>query len=124
VANETPVLIISRSAQFRESLQVLVQASPQVGLVRVAEDGPTARGMAGAIEPALILLDWDLTNGAMRMMLDPLRARWPGSRYVVFVESERDRRLAKEAGADVVLVKGVLAATILERIDGLLSNEL
>ena len=124
MGDRTTALIIARSTPFRESLQVLMQASLLVGPVRVAEDGRTARVMLWEIEPALILLDWDLKDGAERMMIDPLRAWWPRARYVVFVGTDGDRKQAIEAGADAVLVKGVRAATILETIEGLLSKEL
>jgi DNA-binding NarL/FixJ family response regulator len=120
---QTSALIIARSAHMREGLQVLMQAVPQVGSICVVEDEPTARGMVEEIKPALILLDYDLANSEVRMSLDQLKAQWPQVQYLVFVEDERDRRHAKEAGADVVLVKGVRAATILETIERLLSKD-
>ena len=117
------VLIISRSAQIRESLLVLLRAIPQIETVHQAEDAPTALAMEPEVQPALVLLDYDLPDDELRTVLGRIKAAWPQARCLVLLDDEQDRRRAEEAGADVVLVKGIRAATILETIEGLLSDD-
>ena len=85
-------------------------------------DGPAAQAMVGELQPALILLDGGWADADVRAMLKQLMTLWPQARCVVFVDGG-ESHLAQEAGADVVLVKGVRAATILETIEGLLSED-
>jgi DNA-binding NarL/FixJ family response regulator len=118
------VLIIARSAKIRESLLVLLRSIRLIETFHQAEDGPSALGMALEVQPALVLLDCDLPDDEVRATLGQMKIAWPQARCVVFLDDEEDRRPAEEAGADVVLVKGVRAATVLETIESLLLGKL
>ncbi|MBN1813888.1 MAG: response regulator transcription factor [Anaerolineae bacterium] len=115
-------LVIARSAQLRESLLVLLRAIPQIEAVYQAEDGPSALVMMPQVQPALVLLDYDLPDDELRTTLSQLRTAWPKAQYVVLFGDEHNRRRAKDAGADSVLLKGIRATTIMRTIEGLLSE--
>jgi DNA-binding NarL/FixJ family response regulator len=115
-------LIIASWENMRESLFVLLRSIPQIDTVHQSEDAPTALAMGPGVQPALVLLDYELTDGELQATLGQLKAAWPQARCVVFLEDERDRRRAKDAGGDVILLKGTRAATILETIERLLSE--
>jgi DNA-binding NarL/FixJ family response regulator len=122
--NQKSALIVTRSVKLRESLLVLLRAIPRAGAIHQAEDGPSALGMGLGAQSALVLLDCTLPDEELPVTLGQMKAAWPQARYIVFLDDEDDRQRAEEAGADVVLVKGVRAATVLETIESLLLGKL
>lgn len=121
--SQTSALIISRSVQLREGLLVLLRALPQVEQIYQEDDGDSALMMDRQIHPSLVLLDHDSSQTDVRATLGRIRAAWPRARAVVLLDDEQDRRGVEAAGADAVLVKGVLAAKVIEMIDRVLEAE-
>jgi DNA-binding NarL/FixJ family response regulator len=121
MAGQTAALVIAHSAQFRESLLVLLRAIPQIEQIYQAEDVPSALTLHIAFAPLLVLCDYDLAQGKVNRMLRRVKAMWPEARCVALVEDEQEREDAEDAGVDVALIKGVLAAKLLETIETLLS---
>jgi ribosomal protein S18 acetylase RimI-like enzyme len=113
-------LIVARSAQFRESLSVLVRSIPHIGRIEQAEDLASPLAEDPEPSPDLVLCDYESVRDEPVGTLHRVKARWPQSRCVVLVEDEDARQKAQAAGADVVLTKGVLAARLLEEIERLL----
>ncbi len=70
--------------------------------------------------PTLALLDFDLSDDNPLATLEQIKARQPKIWCAVLVDNEHEQQLAKTAGADVVLMKGVLAARFLTTIEELL----
>jgi DNA-binding NarL/FixJ family response regulator len=119
--SQTSALIIARSERLRESLLVLLRAIPQIAHIYQAEDVPTALSLSLGCDPVLVLCDYDLSQDGMSTMLRQIKAKWPQARCVALVEGERERARAQAAGVDVALIKGVLAARLLDTIETLLS---
>jgi DNA-binding NarL/FixJ family response regulator len=117
------VLIIASSENLRESLFVLLRSIPQIDTIQRAEDAPSALAMEPEIQPALVFLDYELPGDELRTILAQIHAAWSQARCVVFLGDQEDRCRVQGAGADVVLVKGIRAATVLETIEGMLSEE-
>jgi ribosomal protein S18 acetylase RimI-like enzyme/CheY-like chemotaxis protein len=113
-------LIVARSAQFRESLVVLMRAIPQIGSLEQADSISAALSEPTGEAPDLILCDFEAVQNEMVETLDRVKAQWSNSRCVVLVDDEGARQAAEAAGADVVLTKGVLAARLLETVERLL----
>ena len=120
VTRPVSVSIVARSAQFRESLAVLVRAIPQIGRIEQAEDLFSALLIHAGTPPDLMLCDFESVQDEAAEALRPLKIRWPHLRCVVLVEDETAYQQAQTVGADVVLPKGVLAARLLETIEKLL----
>jgi len=121
--SQSTALIIARSDPMRDSLLVLLRASSQIEQSYEAEDVRAAVAMAPEVQPALVLLDCDLAGAEAHESLGLIRARWPAARTVVLVDDEDERARAQQCGADLVLLKGVRADTILEAIEGLLLED-
>ncbi len=119
-ARQLSALIVARSAQFRESLVVLMRAIPQIGRVEQADSIISALSEHVGQVPDLILCDFEAVQNEMVETLYRVKARWSSSRCVVLVDDEGARQAAEAAGADVVLTKGVLAARLLETVESLL----
>lgn len=116
---DTPrsVLVIARPGQLRDSLLVLLNAIPRIGRVEQADDVASALAMSRELRPALVLVDFDRPGGETSSRI---KTAWPQARYVVLVDSEQACYDAESAGADAVLVKGVLASKLLAAIEDLL----
>lgn len=119
--NQISVLIIARPCHLRDSLRVLLTAIPQVGQVSQADDGPSALSMGAKHRPALVMLDSDLPNNELVTTLGRIKARWPQAHCIVLVDNVQEQQVAEAARADVVLVKGVLAARLFATVEELLS---
>jgi DNA-binding NarL/FixJ family response regulator len=120
MAQPVAVLIIAQPGQFRDGLQTLLKALPQVGDVVHADDSTVLPAVPFRAAPALVVLDG---GGCCRGDLDDLRhlkARWPQTRCIVMVEAECDAQEMLTTGADVVLVKGILATRLLAIVEELL----
>jgi DNA-binding NarL/FixJ family response regulator len=122
MGSQRSALIIARSGRLRESLLVLLRAIPQIARIYRAEDVPAALSLSLRYDPVLVLCDYDLSQDGTSTMLRQIKTRWPQARCVALVKGERERVRAQAAGVDVALIKGVLAARLLETIETLLSQ--
>jgi DNA-binding NarL/FixJ family response regulator len=121
--SQTSALIVARSAQLRGSLLVLLRALPRIEEIYQADDGDSALRMSQQIRPALVLVDHDLSQIEVQATLERIKVAWPQTCSVVLLDDEQDRRGVEAAGADMVLVKGMLAAKVLDMIDAALEAE-
>ena len=113
-------LIVADSAQLRDSLLILLRSIPGIEARHQASDGPSALAMSPALEPTLVLVDYKVARNGASKTLGQIKAKWPQTQNVALVDDEGQVEQAETAGADVVLMKGVLAARLLETIEGLL----
>jgi GNAT superfamily N-acetyltransferase len=120
-ARPASALILARSAQFRESLAVLIRAIPQIAHISQAEDLSSALRENPGTPPDLMLCDFESVQDEAAKALRSVKSFWPHVRCVVLVEDETAYLQAKTIGADVVLTKGVLAAKLLQAIEELLA---
>jgi len=118
--NHTPALIVARPGRVRDGLQALLTTVPQIGTVDLADDGPSALRMVRRRHPALVLLDINLHDDEVSTLLRQIKARWPQTRCLVLADSVRLQQMARDAGADSVLLKGFPAAQLFATIEGLL----
>jgi DNA-binding NarL/FixJ family response regulator len=119
--SHTTALVIAGSTQMRESLLVLLRAIPQIETVHPVEDLQVVPVRALDPQPGLVLLDHDKSVYGLGMTLGQIKSAWPQVHCIVFLDEEQDRHLAVDAGADVVLLKGMRADTILEQIERILA---
>jgi DNA-binding NarL/FixJ family response regulator len=120
MAQPVAVVIIAQPGQFRDGLQTLLKALPQVERVVYADDGAALAALHVHSTPALVVLDGGCPRSGYLEDLRRLKTRWPHARCIVMVECECDTREMLATGADVVLVKGVLATRLLTIVEELL----
>jgi DNA-binding NarL/FixJ family response regulator len=116
-------LIVAKPSQFREGLQAMLTSIPQIKQVSQVDDAPSALRMVAQHYPALVLLDFDLSSSdVLAVTLKQIKATWPQSQCIALVHNEQEYQMAKAAGADVVLMKGVPATKLLTIVKDLLSR--
>jgi DNA-binding NarL/FixJ family response regulator len=123
VAVHPSALIVADSTQLRESLLILLRAIPGIEAIDQVHDGRSVLTISPGLEPTLVLLDYGLLRNGASRTLGRIKAKRPRARFVALVDSEKQVQRAQSAGADVVLMKGVRAARLLETIEGLLESQ-
>jgi DNA-binding NarL/FixJ family response regulator len=121
---DTMALIVAKPSQFREGLQAMLTSIPQIKQVTQVDDAPSALRMAAQHDPTLVLLDFDLSSSeVLAATLEQIKATWPQSQCIALVHNEQEYQMAKVAGADVILMKGVSATKLLAIVKELLSRQ-
>jgi DNA-binding NarL/FixJ family response regulator len=119
---QVSALIIASPRQLRDSLRVLLAAVPGIDHVSQIDDVPSALAMKVNHNPALVLLDSDLSNDELLAALRRIKNKWPQAQCIVLVDEEQNHNAATAAGADVMMLKGVLASKFYATVEALLSR--
>jgi DNA-binding NarL/FixJ family response regulator len=117
------VLIVVKSGPLRDGLQALLMAMPQVDTVEWVSDLSSALRMAFERAPALVLLDSGPADSEVWLAMRQAKAKWPRARYVFLADSVQQQYEAEAAGADAVLLKGVLPAKLIATVVRLLPRQ-
>ena len=113
-------LIVAKSADLREGLHSLLTVVPQIGCISHASGGSSGLWQVEERCPDLLLLDFDLLHEDVIALLREIKARCPHIQCVAFTDHAHKRGEAQSAGADVVLLKGYPAASLISTITKLL----
>ena len=119
----TPVMIIGQPSRTYDGLQALLSAVSQIRVVGMGMDVRSASKNSAECQPALVLIDGDLTNGKAPDAIRQIRSTWPAARCLVLASSVQTLLEARNAGADRVLLKGFSTASFLESILRLAEQE-
>ena len=93
----------------------LLLADMKMQVVGEANDWPSALAQVPAINPDMLVVDWDLPAGVGAALAD-LRAACPNLRVVVLGGQVNTRRAALRAGADVFISEGDAPDRVTERL--------
>lgn len=115
------VLIVGRPGPLRTGLQVLVGA---LFLEMIsADDTESMFTVLAQCHPRLVLLDLEPLAAEAGMVMQQLKAGWPETRLVALADDKRQCQLARAAGADAVLLKGVPAGQLADVVQQLLASQ-
>lgn len=113
-------LIVSRSTDLRDGLHSLLTVSPLIGAIRHSNDGPSALRSIEAFCPGLVLLDFDLPHEDVVAVLETIKGHCPDTPCLAFTDYIDKREEIRSAGADMVLLKGYPASSLIATIAELL----
>ena len=101
------VLLVEDNDVFRETLELLIDVTPDMRVVASVGDGQAAIEACGRIEPDVVLLDYRLPGLDGVETTAAIRAARPGSAVVVLTASVERGELEAlfEAGAVACLTK-------------------
>jgi DNA-binding NarL/FixJ family response regulator len=94
------VLLTADGTQDRPALKTLLEQEPDLRVVATAHGARDLQHQVQAIEPDLVLLDWDLPDLRVSHLLATLRSLHPNLKIVAFSQDRDARQAALEAGAD------------------------
>ena len=101
------VLLVEDNDIFRETLELLIDVTPDMHVVASVADGPAAIEACGRAEPDVVLLDYRLPGLDGVETTAAIRGAHPGSAVVVLTASVERGELEAlfEAGAVACLTK-------------------
>jgi DNA-binding NarL/FixJ family response regulator len=101
---------------LQDALAVLLKSEEDIKLVACTATVQTLLLLALERTPSLVILVADERDEQAAHQVRQIKAVWPASRCLVLVEQNRQRSLMRSAGADEVLLKGVLPQQLLTSI--------
>jgi len=113
----TLALIIAKPGHLRNGLQSLLRTIPQIEILAESHDPSILLKMNEEIHPELILVDAGLIDEANWSAITKIKADCPSTKILVLTENDQQSQTAKEAGADICLLKGFPATEIAHLIE-------
>lgn len=112
------VLLVEDHESYREALQAVMAAEPDLSVVAQAGRADDAGARASAARPAVALVDLDLPGGSGVDAILDIRRESPGTACVVLTGLTDDVELGRaiEAGAAGVLHKSVAIPSLLAAV--------
>ena len=107
----TLTLIVAKPGRKRDGLHAVLAAMPGIAGVREVSDGPSALNAVAEYRPALVFLDFDLSED-VATLLTRFTSEYQRAQCIAIVYSVQQRRDAVAAGADHVLMSGFSAARL------------
>jgi DNA-binding NarL/FixJ family response regulator len=101
---------------LQDALAVLLKSEQNLKLIACTATVQTLLLLSLEQTPALVILEADERDERATDQVRQLRAVWPASRCLVLVEHNRQHTLMRAAGADEVLLKGLLPQQLLTAI--------
>jgi DNA-binding NarL/FixJ family response regulator len=118
--DDTSALLAVRPGPLRDALRVLMSTIPRIGTVQEARDTLSMLDMVVKHHPVLVLLEAGLPGGGGGSAIERIKAIWPQAQCLVLADTCQEKRAARAANADAVLLKGLPPAKLVETIEGLL----
>jgi DNA-binding NarL/FixJ family response regulator len=100
------VLLADDQAKVRSALRLVLEQQPDVEILGEAVDTTGLLDWVKAVEPDVILLDWELPGLPAPALLSTLHDRRSGVHVIALSGRPEARQAAQEAGADVFVSKG------------------
>lgn len=99
-------IVAAKPGRLRDSLLLLLATVPQVAEVDQVDDTPSLIHHIRQRPPDLILMDMDLDHNGSLETLHALKAEAPLIPCLVIISNARQLRMARNAGADGMLLRG------------------
>lgn len=120
-ANGKTILLVSRPGHVREALLGLLNTLPELSTVEIAESGLLALGMAGELNPHLVMVAGGLPEAEGPELVRQFKQRWPDMPCLVLAENARQLELAFQAGANCALPVRTPSGQLLSEIRDLMA---
>jgi len=114
-------LIIAPPGRWRNSLCVLLQANPEIGMVYQADDGAAALRCMAETQPAIVVLDCGLPGEEPGQMLHGIQRDWPQARWLMLAHDSVQAQRAAQSGGDAVLQVGFSGEVLYTTVSSLLN---
>ncbi len=121
--NGMSTLIVVKPGRMRDSLRALLRAIPGVSIIGQVDNSSSALEMIVNHQPALTLLATNLPGDEIWHVLKQIKGKQLQTRCLVLAGTLQQQWLAKNAGADSVLLAGFPAAKFYETIEELRAEQ-
>lgn len=121
-APHTFALVIGPPGRWRNSLCVLLQATPEIVAVHQADDCADALQWFTESLPSIVLLDCGLPGEDAWQALGYIKRAWPQVRCLILAHDSTQAQRAEKSGADAVLQVGFSGETLYATIRKILDH--
>ena len=115
------VLIINPPGELQIGLQALLTSHLDLDVLVVSEI-ESAIKIIETFNPSLIILDQNISKKDPISLVSKIKHSWPDILCLVLVNDDPSLPLFDQSGADLVLVKGLAGAKLIEKIKDLLDS--
>jgi len=115
------ILIINPPGDLQIGLQALLTTHLDVDVLAVSEVDSAIK-VIQRYEPALVILDQNISKKELVSIITEIKGRWPEIPCLVLVNDDQSKDHFDQAGADRVIVKGLLGSRLVEEIRLLLKT--
>lgn len=123
MTNQALALIVASPGPLREGLRAVLTALPRLDEVTEVDNIPAAVCLFAGRTPALVLVSTGSDGTNAPESCQQIKSCWPDSPCLALVDTVGLGPVAKAAGADLALVKGVRPDKLLGRIERLLAQQ-
>ena len=116
------VLIVSPPGDLQIGLQALLTTHLDVDVLVVSK-AASALKIIERNNPAMIILDQDIPEGRVTTLIHNIKNSWSEIRCIVLVNDDQARQKIIDAGADLIVIKGLPGAKFIAEIKRLLDME-
>ncbi|MCF7875846.1 hypothetical protein K9M06_02205 [Candidatus Bipolaricaulota bacterium] len=117
------VLIVAGPGEVREGIEALLEAIPEIGLVKSFSPVTLVRANIKKLVPELIVLDSTHEEVDCRKLLSQLKQRLPCIKVLAIVDREEEEEICRDEGSDATLVKGFRAQGLIDIVKSLLEDD-
>ena len=114
------ILIITPPGDLQIGLQALLTTHLDVDVLAVSEVDSAIK-VIQRYEPALVILDQNISKKELVSIITEIKGRWPEIICLVLINDDQSKDHFDQAGADRVIVKGLLGSRLVEEIRSLLN---
>jgi DNA-binding NarL/FixJ family response regulator len=118
------ILLADDEPALCSALHLLLEQEPGLTVVGEAAESSSTLRQVAALQPDLLLIDWELTGATGTALITMLRASAPGVRIIALSSRPEARLTALAAGADAFVSKGNPPDSLLSAIHRLGSTPL
>lgn len=111
------LLIVAAPGRLRDSLEALLKTLSWLHIVEPVDNKLSALEMMSQHQPKLVLLDNEAWN-----LLKSIKTLAPQVYCLALVNDLQQQQAAKNAGADLTLLKGFVASELFTAVEKLLSS--
>lgn len=115
------LLIVSPPGDLQIGLQALITVHLDVDVLVVGE-GSSALKVIARQFPALVILDQDIPGNTVAGLIKNIKTNWPEIHCMVLVNDEQGRHKLVDAGADLIVTKGLPGGMLIAEIKRLLDS--
>ncbi len=100
------VLLATKHPDLRLSIELLLSQEPGVSIVGSASETEGLLALIKSTNPDIVIVDWDLPGRPVAKLLSKKSISRDRTRFIVLCTRPEMKNQARQAGADVCLVKG------------------
>ncbi|MFC1996525.1 response regulator [Chloroflexota bacterium] len=114
------VLIVSPPGDLQIGLQALLTVHLDFDVLVVGESSSALKVIERQY-PALVILDQDIPGNTVAKLVQNIKTSWPEIICIVLVNDDQGRQKTIDAGADLIVVKGLPGSKLIGEIKVILN---